>query len=317
MANNVQLLPFKPIRGLSSPHVQTIISTLFKWGGKEPPSVPLFIPLEDGDSLYCMLSTPSLWRSSEKTVLLIHGLGGTHSSPYMVRMSRKCFQKGWRVLRINLRGNGQGNIDSQKPYHGGLSSDIFQAIQFLKNQAPASPIVLVGYSLGGNMALKLAAELEAEKSHLLSQLVAICPPIDLSQTVHALQNRKNQIYHRHYIKKLNIVGNRWLGNKRVGSILEYDQAVTAAQWGYRDAFDYYQQGSSCHLLEKINHPCHIIFAEDDPFVDYREALKSPLNSKIHICLSKWGGHMGFLGWAGGGHGWHWMDGFLMKILSRS
>lgn len=314
---SVEPLLFQPMRGLASPHMQTVFPILFTRGGEAPPSAPFFIPLDDGDTLHCLLSTPSTWTSSKKTIVLIHGLGGSSTSSYMIRLCRKFYKQGFRTLRINLRGTGPGGAIAQKPYHGGSSHDVLQVIEALKKEAPDSPIALVGFSLGGNIALKLVAELGEKADSLLEKTIAICAPIDLAQTTESLSKGINIFYHNYYIQGLKRLGKRWIGKKTIRSISDFDHAVTAPQWGFKDASDYYRQSSSCYLLPKIRHPCHLIFAADDPFVDYRAALKHPLFHSSKIWLSRHGGHMGFWGWAGPEHGYFWLDRFLLELLNET
>src|ERR1700761_7477070 len=102
LSTSIKPLEFYPARGFASPHLQTILPTLFNHRGKEPPSASFFIPLTDGDTLYCKISTPSGWKLHQKTIILLHGLGGSHQSGYMVRLSRKCYEAGYRVVRVNL-----------------------------------------------------------------------------------------------------------------------------------------------------------------------------------------------------------------------
>jgi uncharacterized protein len=310
----VEHLTFRPAPGLSSPHLQTIFATFIGKGGEEPPSAPFYIPLEDGDHLCCMLSTPSTWDSSKKTIFFIHGLGGSHSSSYMVRMGRKFFQAGCRIVRINLRGIGPGSLLAKRPYHAGLSHDVLQAIRILKTQTPDSPFALIGFSLGGNIALKLAGELGENAHMLLETTIAVCPPIDLAQTQNQLLVRSNVLYHQYYVKWLNLLGRRWIGDRKIRSIRDYDDLVTAPHWGFKDALDYYRQNSSCHFLSRIRHSCHLIFAMDDPFIDYRTAVQHSPLSHSKIWLSKQGGHMGFLGWSGKEHGFFWLDRLLLKMV---
>ena len=310
----IEKLSFQPTPGMFSPHIQTILPTFFGQVGEEPPSAPFFIHLKDGDSLYCKMSTPPQWNSQEKTIVILHGLGGSDSSSYMIRLSRKFYQKGYRCLRINLRGAGQGVHLARKPYHGGTSQDILEAIQILKSQHRDSPLILMGFSLGGNIALKLLGELGEKAKELIEMVISICAPVDLAQTMELLHLPSNRIYHRYYVKNLKLMGARWIGQQSVRSIPDFDNVVTAPQWGFRDAFDYYQQCSSKFLLASIQHTCHLIFAEDDPFVDYRSALDSLTSSKVKVWLSQYGGHMGFWGWAGKEHCYHWLDRLLLKIV---
>jgi predicted alpha/beta-fold hydrolase len=310
----IENLAFYPLPGLRSPHLQTILPTFFSEIGEEPPFAPFFIHLADGDALYCKMSTPPNWNLHQKTVVLLHGLGGSDASSYMIRMSRKFYQSGYRCLRINLRGSGEGVNFARRPYHGGASHDILETIQTLKKQAPTSPIILVGYSLGGNIALKLLAELKERASELIEMAITICSPIDLAQTMELLLQPVNRLYHRYYVKSLKLTGARWIGNNAIRSIPDFDNMVTAPRWGFRDAADYYQQSSSRFLLPHIQQTCHLIFAMDDPFVDYRSALQPSLSPKVKLWLSPYGGHMGFWGWVNREHRYHWLDNLLIKMV---
>jgi predicted alpha/beta-fold hydrolase len=313
--SSVEPLFFQPPPGLSSPHFQTIFPTLLNKGGVEPPTASFFIKLEDGDSLCCKMSTPPTWHAKEKTIVLIHGLGGSDHSSYMVRLSRKFYQVGYRILRVNLRGSGPATHLVQRPYHGGTSQDVLQTILALKQLSPHSPIILIGFSLGGNIALKLVGELGEKADSLLENTIAICAPIDLSQTVQQLHKRSNHLYHRYYLYWLQQLGYRWIGKRTLKSIIDFDHYVTAPQWGYQDAFDYYRQCSSCFFLPHIRHKCHLIFAADDPFVDYRVVSQLSLYHLVKIWLSPYGGHMGFWGWAGKKHGYWWLDRLLLSFVA--
>lgn len=313
MNSTLETLPFRPMKGFASPHAQTVFSNLLSKSGETPPSAPYFIPLEDGDILQCTLSTPPHWNGLDKTIILIHGMGGSQDSSYMIRMSRKLYQRGCRVMRMNLRGTGPGALLAKKPYHGGTSNDVRQVIELLKREKPQSPIVLIGYSLGGNIALKLVGELGERADALLEKTIAVCAPVDLKGTTQMLGSGMNQFYHRYYVRGLKRLGHRWLEKQPIHSITDFDHAVTAPQWGFKDALDYYRQCSSCHWLPNIRHTCHLIFAEDDPFVDYRVVLKQPLSPRVNICLSRHGGHMGFWGWAGREHVYHWLDRRLLEM----
>lgn len=315
-ALSIRTLTFSPPLGFASPHIQTILPVFLNKSGEEPPSVPFFIKLEDGDALFCKMSTPPMWKPNHKTIFLLHGLSGSDSSTYMIRMSRKLYQAGYRSLRINLRGSGQGVDFAKRPYHGGTSPDIIQAIRILKKEIPQSPFVLIGFSLGGNIALKLMGELGEKASDMIETAIAVCPPIDLEQTMRLLCQGANQIYHRYYLKELKRIGSRWIGKNVIRSLLDFDNIVTASHWGYRDAFDYYQQCSSLYFLSSIRQSCHLIFSLDDPFVNCRCAMQYSLSPKVKIWLSQYGGHMGFWGWAGKEHGYHWLDALLLKLVKE-
>ncbi len=306
---------FRPLPGLASPHAQTVLACFSK-GGIEPPSTPLVVPLADGDSLYCQLSTPLSWKEPQRTIVLIHGLGGSHKSSYMVRLARKLYQNGERVLRVNLRGNGPNAHLAKRPYHGGTSDDLLSVLQILKQQHPDSPLYLLGFSLGGNVSLKLAGELGEAGPALIKQIITVCAPIDLTRTLSLLMQPRNHLYQRYYVRGLRKLGARWLNNQRVRSILEFDDAVTAPQWGFKDGADYHQKCSSYSLFPQIQVDCCLLFAEDDPFIDYRPILHTSLPASMKLWLTPYGGHMGFLGWTGREHRYFWMDKFLIDFLQK-
>lgn len=315
MANRHQFeyLPFQPLFGLSSPHAQTVLGC-FSPAGAPPPSTQLLVSLEDGDTLVCEVSTPRKWEESHKTVLLVHGMGGSHESCYMIRFSRKLYRLGYRAIRVNMRGCGSGTGLAHRLYHGGVSNDVLETIKVVKKQTPNSPIALIGFSLGGNIALKLAGELGEEASNFLETTIAICPPVDLAQTAAMLARPENKIYNSYYMRQLKSQAARWVKGKSFSNIYEFDTLVTAPNWGFKGPFDYYQQCSSCFFLPKVHHSCHLLFAEDDPFIDYRPSVSMPLDSCVKVWVTPYGGHLGFLGWAGKDHYYFWMDSLLQQWI---
>lgn len=315
---NTTILPqinpatFIPLRGLSSPHLQTILAC-FTPAGTPPPSETRLIPLGDGDALCCEVSTPPTWSPTDRTIILLHGLGGCHTATYMVRLSRKLYHKGYRAVRVNMRSCGSGKDFANLPYHGGLSSDIYQVVCALKNDAPQSPITTIGYSLGGNIALKLAAELG--DSDLVESTFAICPPIDLAETGRMMAHPMNALYNRYYMHHVDKLTRKWTAGKPFSNIYEYDEIVTAPCWGFKDPQEYYKNSSSYDKLEQIKHRCNILFAADDPFINHETGIRSKRSSSVNVWLSQHGGHMGFFGWANKEHGYYWLDNLLFQWIA--
>lgn len=306
-------LPFNPLPGMSSPHIQTVLAC-FTPGGTPPPSTSKVVRLKDGDALCCEVSTPPQWKNTDQTIILIHGLGGSHTASYMVRLSRKLYYAGYRAIRVNMRSCGSGKGLTKLPYHGGLSSDVLAVIHELKSEAPLSSITIIGYSLGGNIALKLAAELGEASSNVVHSTIAVCPPIDLAETACIMARPINHLYNRYYMHHVDKLAREWTQGRPFSTIYEYDKIVTAPRWGFASPSDYYQKSSSCFLLEKIRHPCRILFAADDPFINYRTGIKVKKSAAVKVWISKHGGHMGFFGWAGKEHGYHWIDQLLLEWL---
>lgn len=308
-------IDFNPFPGLGSPHIQTILAC-FAPGGLSPPSKAMIVPLNDGDALSCEVSTPSTWKPTDPTIILIHGLGGCHSASYMVRFGRKLYLAGYRVLRLNMRSCGSGRGLAKLPYHGGLSSDVLQVVKVLKQGHPDSPITLVGYSLGGNIALKLASELGEAGSSIVEQTIAVCPPVNLAETAEIMARPVNHLYNRYYMHHLANFTKEWTQGQSFSTIYEFDQIVTAPQWGFSSPAAYYQDSSSCNRLTKIKHPCHILLAADDPFINFRSCTESARSASVKVWLSDHGGHMGFFGWPDKEHGYYWLDKLLLQWVSE-
>lgn len=307
-------LDFQPLAGLSSKHLQMIISAYLP-SGIAPQSDQLLIDIGDNDKLCCEVSVPPQWTSTTKTIALIHGLGGSHSSGYMVRMARKLFQNGYKVVRINLRGCGSGKGLSKIPYNAGNSEDVLNILQHLKMGHPESEIILIGFSLGANTALKFAGELHQEAATLLKMIIAVCTPFDLESTVMAIQKKGHSLYHRYYLQKIFQQASPWI-HQKIHSLYEFDDKITGPLWGFGGAQEYYQQCSCIRYLNHIKCESHLLFANDDPFVAL-DALKTiPLPPQVHLWLTEQGSHMGFLGRTSPKGSIQWMDDLLLQWVEE-
>ncbi len=299
-------LDFRPLFGLSSCHLQTIVAALIK-PSFAPLSHTMHVSLDAGDKLACVVSQPSTFS---QIVVLVHGLGGSSESNYMVRMAKHCFDAGIMAVRVNLRGCGAGKELSRLPYNGGRSEDVLAVLEVLKSRYPHAEITLVGYSLGANIALKLAGELGT--TNLLKKTIGVCPPIDLEACVHSIQKKQNALYHAYYVKKLCEQATSWLKSP-VDSIYEFDDKVTAPLWGFSSASDYYTNSSALGYLPAIKHDCCLIFAEDDPFIP-SSLIQTTSSCPVTVYVTKRGGHMGFLGYTSKKYSSRWLDELLLSKL---
>ncbi len=306
-------LDFQPFFGLSSKHLQMIISVLIPVG-KAPLSTQMLVDIGNGDKLSCEVSTPFTWKNKDKTIVLIHGLGGSHASGYMVRIAREMFNKGNKVVRVNLRGCGSGKGLSKQPYNAGTSDDILKILLVLKKENPNSEIIVIGFSLGGNISLKLASELGLDAKDLVKTFFAICPPFDLEQTVLTIQQKKYSLYHRYYLKKILEQASPWVTQK-IHSIYEFDNQITAPSWGFNGAKDYYQNCSSKNFLSKIRVTSHVLCAEDDPFVLIETLKDVALSNHVHLWTTEYGSHMGFLGRTNQVWKFQWLDQLLLSWIA--
>ncbi len=304
------VLDFHPPTGLASPHLQMVFSNLTPTGD-EPPSKSLLISLNDGDKLSCEVSTPPEWQPHQATIVMVHGLGGSHLSPYMIRLSRKFYQEGRRVVRTNLRGCGSGSGLNELPYNSGNSHDVWTILETLKTETPSSPINVIGFSLGGNIIIKMAGEQGENASKFLNRVIAVCPVLNLAESVNQLSQRSNWFYHKYYLKKIHEQGEKWIQKQSISSVFEFDEKITAPLWGYANANDYYEKCSSCNFLSNIQVPCDLLLTADDPFIDHSILEQTKISASTKVWLTEHGGHMGFIAWTGEKQGFFWMDKLLL------
>lgn len=298
-------LNFKPFWGLSSKHLQ-IIASVYAPHGSAPPTQQWLVDIGNGDKLSCEVSTPLNW-DEKITIAMIHGLSGNHKSRYMVRMARKFYQKGYKVVRINLRGCGSGIGLSKLPCGAGNSQDVLKVLQHLKETTPHSDIFLIGFSLGGNTALKLAGELGKEAKNLVKSCIAVCPPLDLEDTARLIQQPGYALYHSYYLGHILQQAKPWI-KEPIHSIREYDDKISAPLWGFKDAHEYYSKCSCIRFLSQIKSDCHIVLAEDDPFVSLDVLKNVDLPETVHAWSSTHGSHLAFLGRTQ----WQWLDYLLLN-----
>lgn len=243
---------------------------------------------------------------------MIHGLSGSHQSSYMIRMARKLYQKGYKVVRINLRDCGSGSGLSKKPAGAGNSKDVLKVLQQLKAHTPHSDIVLIGFSLGGNTTLKLAGELGEEAHKLVKTFIAVCPPLELEETAKLIQKPDHGLYHHYYLSRMLRQSKPWI-KEPIHSIQEYDDKITAPIWGFKDSHDYYTQCSSMRFIDRIRTPTHILFAEDDPFVSLVPLSTITIPSCVKVSTTTHGSHLAFLGRTS----WQWLDEVLLKWIEET
>lgn len=317
-----QELPFEPF--FNDPHYQTIISSFFHLL-LDPESEQKIVPLMDGDRLSVEITTPQEWKPEDLTVVMVHGLCGSHQSPYLIRLVKKLTPKGIRTVRINLRGCGSGKGLAKHVYHGGRSDDIFEVLKALKKEHFESPMIILGFSLGGNLVLKLAGELNTMGPEYLKGVIAISPPVDLYSSIQMLNDPTNARYERYFYKLLREEvmdrQRRFKDLPRVSlpkelKMYEFDQLYLAPTCGFKNAMDYYDKCSALNVVENIVIPSKILLAEDDPIVSPSSLDSCNLPPQVQVYKTKKGGHMGYLSSPRSEHGFYWLDRVLLDWISE-
>ncbi len=317
-------IPFDPFPYLHGPHFQTIINGIitFLW---EPGSDQKLVRLGDGDKLSLEITTPRDWKETDPTVVLVHGLCGSHKSPNLIRMVNRLEPLGIRCVRFNMRGCGSGRGLAKQMYHSGRSEDLFEAIKAIKNETPESPTSLIGFSLGGNIVLKMAGELGSVASSFLTQVIAVSPPVDLYSSILMLGHPDNAIYERYFFKQLRadvLYRHRKFKDlpkvaiPRSLKLYEFDQLYTAPVCGFRSAQDYYAKCSSAQFVPDIAIPCKVLLAEDDPIISCHSLDEIFLPQNVEVYTTKKGGHMGYVGHPQNKQGFYWLDSLLVDWLQE-
>jgi uncharacterized protein len=232
-------------------------------------------------------------------VVMLHGLEGSSAGGYMVSMAQALLEQGFRVHRLNMRGCGDTEHLTDTLYHAGLTQDARWLVEHL-----SGPVFTVGFSLGGNVVLKLAAELG--RGSRLEGVVAVSTPLDLHECVRAMGRRENLLYEARFITRLR---SRYKlrhrarpdrfpaeGLKGAWTVLDFDDRITAPHFGFGNASNYYATQSSLRYLEGIQVPGLLVQAQDDPLIPFHlfEQPEVTRHPKLKLLATGHGGHLGFV-----------------------
>lgn len=201
------------------------------------------------------------------------------------------------------------------------------ALHEIASLAPLSPLAAVGFSLSGNMVLKLAATGSGELPEQFRTLVAVCPAIDLQRTSENIRHPKNRGYDEWFAKILwrmapqyGLVRGEFKDllerKKKPLSVYRFDEEVTAPLGGFRDVEDYYSRSSSIDDLPKIRHAALVIGAEDDPLIPVESLREATYSDSTEVLIAPSGGHMGFIGRKGIDPDRRWMDWRIIEWIEH-
>lgn len=288
-------------------HLSTIYSALFR-RLPDPGYRRERLELADGDFLDLDWLGPQAGPEAENTrdiVVLVHGLEGDTRRPYMVGSAASFAREGYAVCAVNLRGcSGEPNR-LFRSYHSGATEDLEAVVHHLTAQQPDARIYLKGFSLGGNLVLKYLGE-DPGRSRQIHAAAAISVPVDLRDSLLQLQQPKNRVYARRFLRDLREKmrqKNRFFPDRipletirNTRTLKDFDDLYTSRAHGFRDAMDYYARCSSLQVLANIRVPTLLLNARNDSFLGpacYPEAL-----GEQHPCLyyesPAHGGHVGFI-----------------------
>lgn len=258
-------------------------------------------------------------------LILVHGLEGSSEAGYARSMSYAALEAGYATHRVNLRSCGGTESLALSNYHSGQTSDVLHILRE-RRRAANCPIFLVGFSLGGNVSLKLAGELGESAQELLAGVCAVSTPIDLASCAKALGKRENYVYANRFLARLKEkirVRHRQAPEmysvadlKRVRTIYDFDDYYTARLFDFGTADNYYRTQSSNQYLEKIRVPTLVVTAKDDPLVPFsvygHAAFRE--NPCLRLMAVDHGGHLGFIARRPPRF---WLDGVVLDWLEQT
>jgi len=291
------MIPFRPL--FRHPHLQTIAAHYWprpRTDGSFPISRRLFAT-EPGIQVLVESQQPRGAPAGE--IVMVHGLEGSGEAGYMHGLAVAALAAGFAAHRFHMRTCGGTERYADTLYHAGLTSDLAAILRTFRDEGRA-PAFLVGFSLGGNVVLKLAGEWGREAQSLIGGVCAVSTPLDLAACARRINDTENFLYQQRFVRRMRarlIATGRYTPADFAGlrSVMEIDDRITAPSFGFGRAANYYRTQSAIGFLDRIRVPTLLVQAKDDPLVPFAIFEKLPANPFIELLAMPHGGHLGFLG----------------------
>jgi predicted alpha/beta-fold hydrolase len=337
VARDFSAKPFSPHMLFSGGHVQTIVATL---------RLPRYKFIQAERGLYesrlvevepgARVLIKCRWQEEPRaapTLLLLHGLEGSTESLYVLGTAHKAFRAGFNVVGMNMRNCGGTEHLASTLYHSGMIEDIRRVlVEELAGREGLTRIFIAGFSMSGNMVLRLAGEYGDAFPASLAGIAAVSPSIDLNACASAVERRANALFRWSFVRSLRrrvrrksrfhpgLYDTRDL--RRVRTIRQFDERYTAPHGGYRDAAQYYERTSSLPVIRDIRVPTLILHSSDDPIIPSHSFFDPAIaaNPDVLLVVTEHGGHVGFLAGPTEGEDRHWAENRVVdfcRALSRT
>jgi uncharacterized protein len=322
--------PFRARRWLSGGHIQTIASFLLPRQIHLPAPEERLVEVAPGIKVRCWC----YWQQAEKargedrgedreddrtkplTLIVVHGLEGSSDSQYMLGVARNGLAAGMNVVLMNQRNCGGMDHFAPTLYNSSLSGDVAAVVQSViendNDNDRVSQFALIGFSMGGNLVLKLAGEWGSAAPAQFRAVAAVCPAMDLAASADALHEPQNRIYEYYFLmqlfrrlrRKARLFPAKFDASRLRGisSLRLFDDRITAYYCGFTGADDYYARAAAANVVDRIAVPALIIHAKNDPFIRMQpETLRRiAANPNITYVETDDGGHCAFIGKRNGG-----------------
>jgi uncharacterized protein len=298
--------PFRPNRWLRGGHVQTIASFLLPRRIHLPEPEERMIEVAPGIHVRCLC----YWqpdRQTKLTLIVVHGLEGSTDSQYMLGVARNGLAQGMNVVLMNQRNCGGMDHLAPTLYNSSLSADVAAVAHNVIEHDGVSRFALIGFSMGGNLVLKLAGEWGSDPPPQFHAVAAVCPAMDLAASADALHEPANRIYEYYFLMQL---FRRFRGKAKlfpgqfdasrlrgISTLRGFDDRITAFYCGFTGADGYYARAAASNVVDRIAVPALIIHAVNDPFIRLLpETMKRVAeNRNITYIETDDGGHCAFIG----------------------
>lgn len=301
---------FRPPAGLRSPHTQSILATLdlrARWverktSGIRAVSRDVILECEDGTRIVAAHAPAPNAGTSKGTVTLLHGWEGSANSAYLVLLARHLYREGYEVYRVNFPDHGGTHELNKEIFHSCRLDEIVLAVREIVRRSPGERHLLLGFSLGGNFALRIAA-VAPERELPLDRVVAICPVIDPAHTVAAIESAP-WFYQARFLQ-------RWTNSLRKkeqafphlypldplgpATLRDRTELLVRRFTDFSDAAEYFNGYSiAADRLARVRCATTILASEDDPIIPVGDVRELRVPDCVEIDLQRWGGHCGFI-----------------------
>ena len=316
---------FSAPRFFRNAHVQTLGASLPFFASTELPSEPLRIPLGLGGG--ALRAIAHFHPDGERTaIVLVHGVGGSIESSYVRRAALCLYGAGFHVVRLNLRGAGDSIPDAPALYHAGLVEDPRMALDVVAKRERVRDVALVGFSLGGNVSLKLAGVWGASPPAYVRGVASVSAPLDLVETSRALERLRALPYRAYVLRALLRQGREFArvhpsrakyqasSLLRLRTVRAYDEEVIAPMHGFSDAHDYYVNASSGPGLADVRVRTLVVHAEDDPMVP-EDSVRKWLRDASPAVSALWSKRGGHVGWFSGIREREWVNTWALEKVA--
>ena len=297
--------PFRPHPLLRNGHAQTLAGWAWPRRLRDHPDEIRLFEVEPGVRLLARCR----WhedRTNHATLGLVHGLGGSADAPYVLGAACLAYGAGTNVVRLNQRNCGGTEHLTPTLYHSGMSGDLAAVLRELVGRDGLSRVLVAGFSMGGNLALKMAGEMGEEAPTALLGICTVSPALDLSETTRNLELPQNRLYQRSFVRGLRrlvkrkkelhpgLFDVRKLGCLR--TVRDFDELYTAPHGGFASAEDYYARTSAIRFVPRVQIPTLIIHARDDPLVPFGPLQRSEVSGNPNVVMATppRGGHVAFV-----------------------